>query len=139
KFSEHFFGALCDASCLLSVKGRFPARFRTSARKGRSDASGDGGGRVGPNLRIRVASAQVTETTVRGRLARLRARLIFARFSESSPRPWLTNWAGPWPFTKLLVGMTVLYSFFSSEGVVFAADRMLTKRLPSGKTAFHSL
>jgi len=35
--------------------------------------------------------------------------------------------------------MTVLYSFFSSEGVVFAADRMLTKRLPSGKTAFHSL
>jgi hypothetical protein len=35
--------------------------------------------------------------------------------------------------------MTVLYSFFSSEGVVFAADRMLTKRLPGGKTAFHSL
>jgi hypothetical protein len=42
----------------------FSPPFGHSLEKGRSDASGDGGGRVGPNPRIREVTAQVTLETV---------------------------------------------------------------------------
>ncbi len=65
-----FWRGACAASCLLSIKRPVPGPFSDSRpKKGRSDGSGDGGGRVEPSPPIRVVAAQMTLGTVRGRIS----------------------------------------------------------------------
>ena len=52
-------------SAAYPSKGPGFSRFSDIATKARSDGAGDGGGRVGPSLRIRVLAVQVTLRTVR--------------------------------------------------------------------------
>ena len=60
-----FWTAACEATCLLSIKGRSSARFRTSARKRTLRRVRGQWRAVGPSPRIRVVAAKVTLGTVR--------------------------------------------------------------------------